>query len=65
MPHIGKVPGTLGQYILAGYNGGGMAMAFIAAQGVARMIREGISFDKTGVPRCMETTQARLDGGKA
>jgi hypothetical protein len=60
MPHIGKVPGTLGQYVLAGYNGGGMALAFMAALAVARMIREGISFEQTGVPRCMETTQARL-----
>jgi len=63
VPHIGKVPGTSGQYILAGYNGGGNALAFLAAQGVARMIREGVSFDETGIPRCMETTQARLDAG--
>ncbi|RDW57200.1 hypothetical protein BP5796_12650 [Coleophoma crateriformis] len=61
LPHIGKVPGTSGQYILAGYNGGGMAIAFMAALAVARMIREGISFDQTGVPSCLETTQARLD----
>lgn len=62
MPHIGKVPGTSGQYVLAGYNGGGMTMAFLAALGVARMITEGISFEETGVPKCMKTTQERLDG---
>ncbi|CZR66791.1 related to oxidoreductase [Phialocephala subalpina] len=65
MPHIGKVPGAKGQYILAGYNGGGNALAFLAARAVARMIREGISFEQTGVPKCMETTRARLDAGKA
>jgi len=65
LPHIGKVPGTSGQYILAGYNGGGMAYAFMAALAVARMIREGTSFEQTDVPRCMETTQARLDVGEA
>ena len=42
-----------------------MAFAFMAALAVARMVREGISFKQTGVPRCMETTQARLDVGEA
>lgn len=40
-----------------------MAFAFMAARAVARMIREGISFEQTGVPTCMKTTEARLDGG--
>ncbi|KAL4909342.1 hypothetical protein BDW74DRAFT_146409 [Aspergillus multicolor] len=59
-PHIGKVPGNSGLYILAGYNGGGMAYAFEAARGVARMVREGISFEETGIPKCMKTTEARM-----
>lgn len=63
LPHIGKVPGTSGQYVLAGYNGGGMALAFMAALAVARMVRDQISFEQTGVPMCMKTTQARLNGG--
>lgn len=42
-----------------------MAYAFMAALAVARMIREGTPFEQTGVPKCMETTQARLDLGKA
>ncbi|KAL3465255.1 FAD dependent oxidoreductase [Aspergillus heterothallicus] len=61
MPHVGKVPGTSGQYVLAGYNGGGMALAFLAARGVARMVGEGIEFGETGVPKCMETTRERMD----
>lgn len=62
LPHIGKVPDTPGQYVLAGHNGGGMLLAFLAALGVARMIKEGISFEDTGVPKCMKTTTERLDG---
>ena len=65
VPHVGKVPGTSGQYILAGYNGGGNAMAFLAALGIARMIREGVPFEETGVPMCMKTTRARLDAGRS
>ena len=64
-PHIGKVPGAKGQYILAGYNGGGNALAFLAARAVASMIRDGVSFQETGVPACMESTLARLDEAKA
>jgi len=64
VPHIGKVPGSSGKYILAGYNGGGMALAFESVLAVARMIREGISFKETGVPKCMETTQDRLNVGE-
>ncbi|KAL3490223.1 FAD dependent oxidoreductase [Aspergillus germanicus] len=64
MPHIGKVPGSSGQYVLAGYNGGGMALAFLAAKGVARMIGDGIGFSETGVPKCMETTRERMGKGQ-
>ncbi|KAL2842786.1 FAD dependent oxidoreductase [Aspergillus pseudoustus] len=60
MPHVGRVPGTSGQYILAGYNGGGMALAFLAARAVARMVGEGVAFAETGVPKCMETTIERF-----
>lgn len=38
-----------------------MAFAFMATHAVARMFTEGVSFEQTGVARCMETTQARLD----
>lgn len=40
-------------------------MAFIAALGIARMIKEGISFEDTGIPMCMKTTQVRIDASKA
>lgn len=61
-PHVGRVPGTENQYILAGYNGGGMAMIFLAARGVARMVMEGVGFEETGVPWFFETTPERLAG---
>ncbi|KAL4808788.1 FAD dependent oxidoreductase [Aspergillus unguis] len=60
MPHIGRVPGTTGQYVLAGYNGGGMALAFEAARGVAQMVGEGVDFEETDIPLCMKTTEERL-----
>lgn len=37
-----------------------MALAFMASRAVACMIRDGIPFEQTGVPGCMETTHARL-----
>lgn len=40
-----------------------MAFAYMAALAVARMVREEISFEQTGVPSCLKTTQARLDRG--
>ncbi|PYI15975.1 FAD dependent oxidoreductase [Aspergillus violaceofuscus CBS 115571] len=64
MPHIGKVPGTSGQYVLAGYNGGGMALAFLAAKGVAKMVGYGVGFSETGVPECMKTTRERMGKGQ-
>jgi len=51
-------------YILAKYNRGKIALAFESALAVARMIREEISFKETGVPKCMETTQARVNVGE-
>lgn len=42
-----------------------MALAFLAALAVARMIREGIPFEQTEVPSCMKTTHARLDVDEA
>lgn len=62
LPHIGEVPGSEGsQYILAGFNGGGNALIFLSAKGLARMIVEGIPYEKTGLPRLFKTTKERLE----
>ena len=60
-PHIGEVPGSNGsQYVIAGFNGGGMGLIFSSAKGLAMMVREGASFENTGLPRIFKTTKERL-----
>lgn len=60
-PHVGEVPGQEGrQWILAGFNGGGMAMIFLTAKGLAGMVRDGKMFAETGLPRVFETARERL-----
>ncbi|KAK2604647.1 hypothetical protein N8I77_007560 [Diaporthe amygdali] len=62
LPHIGKVPGKQSQWILAGFNGGGMALSFLSAQAVATMALGDVPFDQSGVhvPSLFETTEERL-----
>lgn len=61
VPHVGQVPGTENQWILAGFNGGGMPLIFTSARGVADMVCNGISFKETGILEMFETTAERLD----
>lgn len=60
VPHIGEVPGKPGQYILAGFNGGGMPLIFLSAKGVAKMI-QGANFEDSGIPKIFRATQERLN----
>ncbi|KAH7036807.1 FAD dependent oxidoreductase [Macrophomina phaseolina] len=62
MPHVGKVPGEQNQWILAGFNGGGNALIFLSAKGVARMVLDDIPFEETdtGIPAMFKTTEKRL-----
>lgn len=61
MPHVGEVPGADGgQYVIAGFNGGGMAMCFSAALGLAKMVKDGVSFKETGLPGLFEPSMERL-----
>ncbi|RAO65216.1 uncharacterized protein BHQ10_001228 [Talaromyces amestolkiae] len=64
-PHVGPVPGGDGQYILAGFNGHGMPVVFLSALGIAKMVRDGIGFEDSGVPRLFQTSQERLDNAKS
>ncbi|RDL35018.1 Uncharacterized protein BP5553_06949 [Venustampulla echinocandica] len=59
-PHCGKVPGQENHFILAGFNGAGMPAIFLTAKGIARMLREGIPFAETGIPRIFRTSAERL-----
>jgi glycine/D-amino acid oxidase-like deaminating enzyme len=60
LPHVGLVPGTTNQYILAGFNGGGMALIFTAAGEIADMALNGKSFEETSIPGAFKTTEQRL-----
>jgi glycine/D-amino acid oxidase-like deaminating enzyme len=61
LPHVGHVPGKPGQLIIAGFTGHGMPQILLSAKGIAKMIREDIPFEQTGIPRLCRTTQERLD----
>lgn len=62
LPHIGRIPGKQSQWILAGFNGGGMALSFLSAKAVAKMTLNNVPFDQSGVkiPSLFETTEERL-----
>jgi glycine/D-amino acid oxidase-like deaminating enzyme len=60
MPHVGEVPDKPGQFIIAGFNGHGMPQILLSAKGLANMIREGLPFEQTGVPRVFKTTRNRI-----
>ncbi|KAI0400814.1 FAD dependent oxidoreductase superfamily protein [Xylaria palmicola] len=61
-PHAGEVPQRKNQWIVAGFNGGGMPLIFLLAKGVARMVLHGVPFEEIDhvIPRFFKTTEARL-----
>ncbi|TGO84309.1 hypothetical protein BPOR_0521g00030 [Botrytis porri] len=64
-PHIGLVPQKSGQFIIAGFNGHGMPVIWLAAKGLAEMLRTGKSFEEVRIPMPLpllfKTTQDRID----
>lgn len=60
MPHIGTVPEKPNQFIMAGFNGGGMAMIFLAGKAMASMIRDNTTFEETELPEVFKATKQRL-----
>jgi glycine/D-amino acid oxidase-like deaminating enzyme len=61
-PHIGAVPRRKNQFILAGFNGHGMPVIWLAAKELALMVTQDREFETTCLPRLYKTTQARIDG---
>jgi glycine/D-amino acid oxidase-like deaminating enzyme len=61
-PHAGEIPRRNNQWIIAGFNGGGMALSFLLGKGVAHMVRHGVPFEEIDhiIPRFFKTTEARL-----
>lgn len=59
-PHVGAVPGRPDQFILAGFNGHGMPVIWLAAKELAVMAVQNRDFESTSLPRLYKTTQARI-----
>ncbi|PCG97432.1 FAD dependent oxidoreductase [Penicillium occitanis (nom. inval.)] len=60
-PHVGVVPGWKEQFILAGFNGHGMPVIWLAAKELALMVTQGREFETTRLPRLYKTTQERIE----
>jgi glycine/D-amino acid oxidase-like deaminating enzyme len=63
-PHVGMVPGCNDRWMLAGFNGGGMAIIPISSIVVAEMVKSGRAFDEVakerGVPLWFGASKERL-----
>ncbi|KAI1148907.1 FAD dependent oxidoreductase [Nemania diffusa] len=60
LPHVGKVPGREGVFVIAGFHGHGMPVIYLAAKGIAAMVTQGTEYDKTGLPSLYKTSKERL-----
>lgn len=60
LPHLGEVPGKPGQYVLAGFNGHGMPVVWLAAKGIAEMVGTSKAYEEVGLPAIAKTTAERL-----
>lgn len=62
-PHIGGVPEEEGWYLMAGFNGGGMASIFEAARSVVQMMKDGRRAEETAIPKHFIANEERLNQG--
>lgn len=60
LPHVGAVPGSKNQWVLAGFNGAGMVQIFTLTRAIAEMVTQGTEYDDTGLPEFFKATNARL-----
>lgn len=64
-PFVGSVPGKSNVWVLAGFNGGGMALIAVAARAMGRMIGEEKGFEQVreeqGLLREFECSEERLE----
>lgn len=69
LPWVGRVPGSQTQWLLAGFNGGGMAVIATAARAVAMMVLQGKGFDDVAgeikMPGGFAITRGRLRAGRS
>ncbi|PVI03708.1 FAD dependent oxidoreductase [Periconia macrospinosa] len=63
-PHVGRVPGTTNQWILAGFNGGGNALIGVCAEAVAEMVLGDLGFEDVakgyGIPGSFKSGEERM-----
>lgn len=64
-PHVGVVPDREGQIIIAGFNGHGMPVIWLAGKALADMIVEDKPFEELGLPILMKTTKERIQRAQA
>lgn len=62
--HIGQVPSKDGEFIIAGFNDHGIPVIWLAAQELARMVSQEISFEETKIPRLFKTSAQRINQEK-
>jgi glycine/D-amino acid oxidase-like deaminating enzyme len=60
LPHAGAAPGRDGVFVLAGFHGHGMPVAYLAAKGLAEMVGEGKTYEETGLPAVYRASRERL-----
>lgn len=60
-PHMGRVPEREGQFVVAGFNGHGMPVIFLGAEGVAKMVGDDVTFEETGLPSLFKTSKERME----
>lgn len=60
LPHLGEVPDKPGQHIVAGFNGHGMPVIWLAAKGVAEMVASGKRYEEVELPAIAQTTAERI-----
>ncbi|KAL1701979.1 FAD dependent oxidoreductase [Schizophyllum commune] len=59
VPFVGAVPGLPGQYVIAGFNGHGMARIFGCAPGLAKLALGG-AWEDTRMPEVFQISEERL-----
>jgi len=65
MPHVGRVLDRENEWMLCGFNGGGMSIIFTTAEAVARMVGgESCEFEDTGLPELFRTSRERVMGSE-
>lgn len=61
LPHVGRVPDSQNQWLLAGFNGAGMLLIFTMTQAIAKMVTRGVEYEDTGLSSIFQSTPERLN----